>query len=187
MALPPSVAVVVDRCRAALADRVAGRVLDLGTPEGRAVLLAEVASGAPSAADATPAAPAGATLTSGRYDTITSVCGLVHVPDLLAAAAAIDRLLAPAGRLLVVEPVDRPAVGGLVLASLGALHPAARGLHLNRDLPQVLRCTSLTIVDIERIAMPTPIWPLRAFVALTAARVPTPEPVEGHTAAEGEA
>jgi hypothetical protein len=98
----------------------------------------------------------------------------VHLPDLFAAVTAMDLLLAPSGSALVVEPVDRPVPGGLVLGTVGALHRRVRGLQVNRDVPATIRCTSLTVVDIERIVMPTPIWPLRSFVALTAARVALP-------------
>jgi hypothetical protein len=153
--LPDPVAGVVDGLARALRPRLRGRVLDLGTASGREHL-AEAMS-----------RPVG----DHRFDTIVSVCGLVHLPDLFAAMVAIDALLDPDGSALLVEPVDRPVPAGLVLGSLGALHPRVRGLHVNRDVPSVVRRTSLTVVDIERIPVPTPIWPLRSFVALTAARV----------------
>jgi hypothetical protein len=155
LSLPSQVALVVQGLAEAVAPRLRGRVLDLGTDSGRQAL-AEAAAG---------------DLGGGPFDTIVSVVGLVHVPDLLSAVTAIDALLAPDGAALLVEPVDRPVPGGLVLGSLGALHPRLRGIQVNRDVPSVVRQTSLTVVDIERIAMPTPIWPLRSFVALTAARV----------------
>ena len=158
LSLPVQVADVVDGLALALAPRLRGRVLDLGTASGREVLIAAIHG----------------SLDAGHFDTIVSVCGLVHVPDLFAAVTAIEALLAPSGSALVVEPVDRPVPGGLVLATLGALHQRVRGVQVNRDVPATIRCTSLTVVDIERIAMPTPIWPLRSFVALTAARVAAP-------------
>jgi hypothetical protein len=158
LSLPDPVASVVEGLAAALGPRLRGRVLDLGTASGRERLASAI----------------GGSVDDDRFDTIVSVGGLVHFPDLFAAVTAVDALLAPSGSALLVEPVDRPVPGGLVLGSLGALHPLVRGLHVNRDVPTVVRSTSLAVIDIERIAVPTPIWSLRSFVALTAARVPAP-------------
>ena len=160
MSFPAPVGRVVDGLAEALGPRVRGRVLDLGTADGRAVL-SEAIDGAGSTELAETA----------TFDTIVSIGGLVHQADLWAAVRAIEALLDPTGTLLLVEPVDRPVSGGLVLGSLAALHPRTRRLHVNRDIPAALRRSSLSIVDIERITMPTPIWSLRSFVALTAARV----------------
>jgi cytochrome c biogenesis protein CcdA len=51
----------------------------------------------------------------------------------------------------------------LVGASAGALLPAVRGRHVGRDIALAVRSNGFIITDIERFAMPTSIWPLRAF------------------------
>ena len=56
---------------------------------------------------------------SGEYDLVLSVMTLHHVPDLQAALAHVKGLLAPGGRIVLVDPY--PAEPGL--------HPARRILH----------------------------------------------------------
>jgi len=134
-------------------------VLDLDRPEARTILAATL-EGSPD--------------DTGRYDTVISTVQLVHQPDLAAALLALAELLAPAGRLLLLEPTVHPTRGGLLLGSLWARHPSVAGLHLNRDITDTLRHTPLSFCDLERITMPTRIWPLRTFVALSARHAPTP-------------
>ena len=147
----------LERRHAVLARHLAALdpVLDVSVPEGRAVL-AEVLGGAPP---------------PRRYAAVVSVAGLVRLPDLPAAVAAVDRLLAPDGELHAVEPVGRPGMSGLLVGSLGALLPPVRGAHLARDLPDVLRAEGLTVADCLRFTMPTTVWPLRPFVQLRALRI----------------
>ena len=56
---------------------------------------------------------------SGEYDLVLSVMTLHHVPDLRAALAHIKGLLAPGGRIALVDPYPAQA----------ALHPSRRILH----------------------------------------------------------
>jgi len=102
---------------------------------------------------------------------VISVAGFTRFPDLGAALGAVVQLLSPTGRLLAVEPDHRPGVGGLALSSLGALLPPVRGVHLARDLPATVRSVGLTVTDVRRLSLSTPIWPLRRFVDLEATRI----------------
>lgn len=151
---PVAVRAEVDRRHAALAS-AGDRVLDLCDPAQRQLLALAVEEGvAPSA--------------RGQYDTICSPAALVRFADLPAAVGALAAMLAPRGEILAIEPIGRPGLGGLLAGSAGALLPAARGAHLGRDVPATVRSAGLTITDIERFTMPTPVWPLRPFVQLRA-------------------
>lgn len=133
---------------------------------------------------------------AGSYGAVVSVAGLARFADLGAALSVVVDLLAPDGVLMAVEPGFRPGAMALVAASLGALLPPARGVHLARDLPATVRSTAgrsttgqtsagrsttgqttrLTVTDVERFTMPTLIWPLRSFVQLRAERIGAPLP-----------
>jgi SAM-dependent methyltransferase len=56
---------------------------------------------------------------SGEYDLVLSLMTLHHVPDLRAALAHIKGLLAPGGRIVLVDPYPAES----------ALHPSRRTLH----------------------------------------------------------
>jgi ubiquinone/menaquinone biosynthesis C-methylase UbiE len=73
---------------------------------------------------------------SGEYDLVLSVMTLHHVPDLKAALAHIKRLLAPGGRIVLVDSY---------LAG-SALHPALRILH--RLIPLRLRLRALAVLQL---------------------------------------
>ena len=123
---------------------------------------------------------------AGSYGTVVSVAGLARFADLGGALSVVVDLLAPDGVMMAVEPGFRPGAMALVAASLGALLPPARGMHLARDLPATVRSTAgrsttgqttrLTVTDVERFTMPTLIWPLRSFVQLRAERIGAPLP-----------
>jgi ubiquinone/menaquinone biosynthesis C-methylase UbiE len=116
---------------------VGGRALDLGCGAGRhAVLLAERFTHVDAIdlslpmieiARAKRSRPNVAyhqadlleTTGSGEYDLVLSVMTLHHVPDLQAALARIKRLLAPGGRIVLVDPYPAES----------ALHPARWILH----------------------------------------------------------
>ena len=85
-------------------------------------------------------------------------------------------MLAPSGVMMAVEPGFRPGAMAMVAASLGALLPAARGVHLARDLPATIRSAGLTVTDVERFTMPTLIWPLRPFVQVRVERIEVDSP-----------
>ena len=151
-------AALAERHAAVIASVEGGRVLDLDDRAARSLLAAALDAG-----DSVGPAPA-------RFDAVVSVAQLVRFPDLAGALAAIDRLLAPTGRLLAVEPVAKPGTVRLFTAAPFALARSTRGLHLGRDLPAALRTTSLVIDDIERFTVPTALPTLRHFVAIDARR-----------------
>ena len=103
-----------------------------------------------------------------------SCAELMRFPDLGAALAAIDAILAPSGRLELFEPVGRPGTTAMITSVPFALLPATMGFHLGRDVLAALRATPLLAVDIARITMPTPVLPLRQFLSVTARRVIVP-------------
>lgn len=138
-----------------LLERSEGDVLDLDLPDDLATLTAAMVPGA----EVTPG-----------YDAVVGVAALVRFGDLAAAVGAAERLLRPGGRLHLVEPTSRSGPAGLALGTVWAWHPAVRGRHVGRDVVDVVRHTSLTVLDTERFTMPTSVRPLRELVALTAER-----------------
>jgi hypothetical protein len=105
------------------------------------------------------------------YDHVVSTGRLVDAPDLLRALTGMVRWLGPAGELHLVEPVGRPGNLGLLASSVGAHLGATAGLHLSRDVPAAVRATGLTVVDLDRVTVPTLVWPLRHLVVLRATRL----------------
>ena len=163
-ALPPEVAAEVRWRRAGLLARAHGRVLDLDEPAAAGAL-----------AEAAAARAAGEVWDdSRRYDTVVCTARLVHEPDLARAAGGLDQLLADGGELFAVEPVLRPGSWGLLSASVGSTLRALAGLHVSRDVVAALRSTGLTVADVERFEVRTPVWPLRRLVELRAVRIPRP-------------
>lgn len=138
------------------------RVLDLDEPASRALLATVIE------ASASSATAVGAPV--GGFDVVLSIAQLVRFPDLAGALVAIDRLLAPEGRLVAVEPVARPGTAPMFVAAPFALARSTRGFHLGRDLPAAVRTTSLVIDDIERFTVRTALPTLRHFVAIDARR-----------------
>lgn len=104
----------------------------------------------------------------GPFDTIVSLIRTPLVADLDRFLGAAIDLLAPDGRLLMLEPVCRSGRAGRVLALGGRLGRAAGGLHLDRDLPAELRKRGLVVTDLDRFEVPTVSAPLRPFVDATA-------------------
>jgi SAM-dependent methyltransferase len=161
---PGVVEAELDARRAVALSGLAGRrVLDLDDPTARMLLVEAI--GSPADIETTADHPA------GDFDAVVSVAQLVRFPDLSAALVAIDRLLAPSGRLVAIEPVARPGTLRMVAATPFALARSTRGFHLGRDLPAAVRTTSLVIDDIERFTLRTALPTLRHFVAIDARRV----------------
>lgn len=161
---PEPVEAELARRRLEMTGRQRGRVLDLDDPAARDEVAETV--------DLEAVEP--------RYDTVVTIAQLVRFPDLDAAVHALDRLLAPGGTLLAVEPIARPGLLEVVADTAWALHPSVVGFHLCRDLPATLRTTTLVMDDLERFTMPTPIAPLHHFVALSARRArPATRPAGG--------
>ena len=85
---------------------------------------------------------------------------------------ALDRLLADDGELRLVEPVNHPGLWGLLAGSVVAGLPPSRGRYLSRDVVAVVRSVGLTVADVDRFRIPTPVWPLRRWVDARAVRIP---------------
>lgn len=130
-----------------------GRVLDLGSPDARAVVASVIN---------------GVGVPSDRYDTIVSGADLTRFPDLLSSLRALATLLAPGGVVEVIEPVNHVCGGHTLLATLWASHPAVAGRALERDVPAAMRAAGLTLWDLERFTVPTLVWPLREMVHVRA-------------------
>jgi hypothetical protein len=169
----PLVAVILTR-RRALLDDATGDVLDLAAPAARALVrdAAFLATGQPRTGESGELASPAVVPQPGSFGTIVSVAGLVHFADLPLALKGITYLLHPQGELRMLEPIGRPGLAALLLASLDAglcrWHSPTHGLHINRDVPAAVRAEGLTISDIERFAMPTSTWPLRWWMQATA-------------------
>ena len=144
------------RRRAVLAD-VEGRVLDLSDPEAREQVR-QVIDGEKSTVVA-------------EWDQVLSVAELIRFPDLSATLGAIDQLLVPSGRLVVIEPVARPGTVRVMTSALWSATRWVRGFHLGRDPLAALRLTSLGHDNIDRFVIQTAVLPWRHFVSLSAQRV----------------
>jgi len=151
------VVVEIEGRRAELLARARPPVLDLDDPAARRRLRPEYPSVAPD---------------DGLVSSIVCTAALIEEPDLVRAVRVLAALLADDGELLLVEPVGRPGLWGLLVSSAGAALPAVAGLHLSRDVPAAVRAAGLTIADLDRFEIATPVWPLRRFVQLRALRIP---------------
>lgn len=100
----------------------------------------------------------------GPFDTIVSLIRTPLVADLDRFLRTVTDLLAPDGRLLMLEPVCRSGRTGRMLAFGGRLGRVAGGLYLDRDLPAELRKRGLVVTDLDRFEVPTVSAPLRPFI-----------------------
>ncbi len=147
-AFPDAVTAELARRRPAIEGRSRGRVLDLSVPAARAELVGASMGELPVA----------------RYDTIVSVAELTRFPDLLAAARGMAALLAPGGWVELIEPVHHVSAGHRLVATCWASHPAVRHRFVERDVVETLWVAGITLADLERFKIATPVWPLRQFV-----------------------
>jgi hypothetical protein len=168
--LPSAVTRQVIPRRAGLLAAAHGRVLDLSLVDSRAMVhrRSAVSEAVPSPADVSSP-------DDRPYDVVISTVSLVFFPDLVHALSVIERALAPAGELWLVEPTHHPGRLATVLATVWAAHPAVRGLHVERDVPAAIRASGLVLTGLERFDVPTPIRPLRRFVQGVARRDPIDE------------
>jgi SAM-dependent methyltransferase len=186
-------ATIVERQRRLLAGAT-GRVLDLGGAQGshlrhyRPDLVTSVvvaqgrpidqpglrrrARGArvPVELGADPVAFA-STPSGERFDTIVAQFVLGSAADLTATLRVCDQLLAPEGRLLVLDAMP---LRGIRLAVVEAGRPVATGWlrrhDAGRDVVARLRASGYTITDLQRFALPTVVMPLRRLFTASARR-----------------
>jgi SAM-dependent methyltransferase len=103
-------------------------------------------------------------LPDSSVDTIVTQLVLCSVPDVRPVLAELDRVLAPAGRLLFIEHVPRRAsTAPLRELARPAWRLVTAGCDLGADLPSALRAAGFTVTDIERIGLATFVPPLRSL------------------------
>jgi len=107
---------------------------------------------------------------AGTFDTIVSLIRTPLISDLDRFIGAVEKLLAPDGHLLLLEPVRRHGRLGRILKMSGSLTRVSGGLYLDRDIPAKLRESGLTVIDLDRFEVPTVSAPLRPFIEATARR-----------------
>lgn len=112
----------------------------------------------------------------GRWDTVVSCGWLPGRDDLPAAVAHLAALLAPRGRLVVLEP-DRATGWRAVPAFLGAGRVGRDGdggpAHLNRDVAAALWASGLRVVETEHLVVEGVPSPLRRWLLAEACFPPT--------------
>jgi SAM-dependent methyltransferase len=104
------------------------------------------------------------------FDTVVSVVALPAFPDVHAVLGPVADRLVPGGRMLVLEPTRDHRMAPRVLSMPGQVLRPLAGLSLGREVPSAIRRCGLRITDMERLTMPTLLWPLRTVVRLTARR-----------------
>lgn len=104
-----------------------------------------------------------------RSDTIVSEVWLASQADLPAAVHRLADLLAPGGRLLVLEP--ERALGWRGLAGFLGIGPTA--LHLDRDVSGALWAAGLRVTDADHQVVPGAPRPLRHWLLGVACHPPT--------------
>lgn len=113
-------------------------------------------------------------------DHVVSVAWLARQDDLDAAFAQLVGLMAPAGRLHLLEPtvgVDGVARAQRLAATVGLRRT---GWRIDRDVPAAARRAGLVMTDLERFSMPVPSPVLRPWIEGTA-RVRPLAPTGGET------
>jgi hypothetical protein len=176
---PLSVVEVLVARRRRLLEGAPADVLDLTEPAARALVrdAAFLATGQPRTGEPGEQAGPAEVPQPGSFHAIVSVAALVHFADLPLALRGMCYLLHPEGELRLLEPIARPGVASLALASAtgaaGRWLPAVRALHLHRDVPPAVRAEGLVISHIERFTMPTTVWSLRHWMQATAEPAPS--------------
>jgi hypothetical protein len=114
-----------------------------------------------------------------RPDTIVSEVWLASQPDLPASVRRLMDLLAPGGRLLVLEPERALGWRGLVgFLTLGSGGPHPDHLHLDRDVSGALWAAGLRVVDAEHRVVAGASRPLRHWLLAMACH-PSTAPYAG--------
>ncbi len=156
--LPPELAPALRNRRRSLVSQGSGRVLDLGG-------WTDHADAYPAGTDVTVLEQLdGLGRVDGEFDTIVSLIRTPLVADLGRWLEQLTGCLAADGRILFLEPTVRPGRTGQLLAVGGRFWRPLSGLHLDRDIPNVIRSHGLFITDLSRFEVPTLSAPLRPFV-----------------------
>lgn len=108
----------------------------------------------------------------GAFDTVVSTLVLCTVPDQARALAEISRVLAPGGRLLMLEHVraDDPSLARWQDRLEGVWGVMGRGCHPNRDTPAALRRAGFAVERLERDRLPKAPPIVRPLIAAVARR-----------------
>lgn len=170
--LPPEAQLVVRARRRQLVERAGGRVLDLGGADSHPALW----SGREALVLAGASDPRLAELAAGgeRFDTVVSVLQLAAAGDIDELLGHVHALVGDEGRLLFLEPVRLIGAAGRLqrLAAPGVR--TATSLHVDRDIPDLLRRAALSVTSLERHRVPTLLPWLRQLVEGCAHRALAP-------------
>ncbi len=175
--LPPELAPALRARRRELAAQATGRVLDLGGWTDHADVYRE--SDEVTKLDSLDELGESA----GDFDTIVSMVRTPLVADLDRFIRALVAQLGDDGHILFLEPTIRTGRVGQLLALGGRLSKPLMGLHLDRDVPHVIRRNGLFVTDLHRFEVPSVSAPLRPFVEARCRR-PTAEVAGPDTSAE---
>lgn len=107
--------------------------------------------------------------------TIVGITVLARAADPAGLLAGVVELLPADGRLALVEPRRRAGVAGRLQSLVAGEVRRRSGLRPDLPVPALVRGAGLVIASIERFTMPTPVLPLRPFVAIDA--IPAPAAV----------
>ena len=169
--LPPELAPALRARRRELAAQATGRVLDLGgwNDHADAYSESEEVTQLDSLDDLRES--------TGEFDTIVSMVRTPLVADLDQFIRDLVAHLGDDGHILFLEPTIRTGRVGQLLALGGRLSKTLIGLHLDRDVPDVIRRNGLFVTDLHRFEVPSVSAPLRTFVEARCRR-PTAEAVD---------
>ncbi len=156
--LPPELAPALRARRRELAAEATGRVLDLGgwNDHADAYRESEEVTQLGSLDDLGES--------TGEFDTIVSMVRTPLVADLDRFIRDLVAHLGEEGHVLFLEPTIRTGRAGQLLALGGRLSKSLMGLHLDRDVPAVIRRNGLFVTDLHRFEVPSVSAPLRPFI-----------------------
>ena len=132
-------------------------------PRGAAELRRRRADGARVTLAELPSVP------DASVDELATEAALCTADDVGRALAAVRRVLAPGGRLHVLEHIARVGMAGRLHVLANAVWSRLPGgCHVDRDVPAALRRAGFVVTDLERFTMPTTTAVLRPWIQGTA-------------------
>lgn len=151
--LPPQVQLLVGARRRELARRATGRVLDLGGAESHRRLWADAGAVVLDGGDDPRAGElAGA---GERFDTVVSVLQLSASRDPVSLLQHLRTLVGDEGCLLFLEPGRLVGASGRLQRFAARPVRLATGLHVDRDVVDVVRGAGLSVIALDRHRVPT--------------------------------